>query len=183
MKEKAEGVIRLGGWDPTLPGAADWQKRLVALTSQPGDAWAAPVTYASLQVLEQAVEGRARPQEVLDAIANAGPYQTIVGPVDLKTHVRGKQWAVGQWQSGQFVGVAPKRPAGCKPIVFPKPAWPGDAAASFSSSHVGRVSAATMPGTWRAIHSARNVTGLSARHGPVGLRAERQSRKYIHGPR
>jgi branched-chain amino acid transport system substrate-binding protein len=114
----------LGGWDPTVSGAADYQKRLVALTNQPGDAWAAPVTYASLQVLEQAIEkvGLDR-KKLLDAIANAGPYQTIVGPIDLKTHVRGKQWSVGQWQGGQFVGVAPTDLPGAKPIVFPKPAW------------------------------------------------------------
>jgi branched-chain amino acid transport system substrate-binding protein len=124
MKEKAEGVMGLGGWDPTVPGAADYQKRLVALTNQPGDAWAAPVTYASLQVLEQAIEkvGLDR-KKLLDAIANSGPYQTIVGPIDLKTHVRGKQWSVGQWQGGQFVGVAPTDLPGAKPIVFPKPAW------------------------------------------------------------
>ena len=89
-----------------------------------GDAWAAPVTYASLQVLEQAIEkvGLDR-KKLLDAIANSGPYQTIVGPIDLKTHVRGKQWSVGQWQSGEFVGVAPGDLPGAKPIVFPKPAW------------------------------------------------------------
>jgi len=43
-KEKAQGVMGLGGWDPNAPGAEDYQKRLVALTNQPGDAWAAPVT-------------------------------------------------------------------------------------------------------------------------------------------
>src|SRR6266511_4211344 len=124
MKEKAEGVMGLGGWDAKAPGAEDYQKRLVALTNQPGDAWAAPVTYASLQVLEQAIEkvGLDR-KKLLDAIANGGPYQTIVGPVDLKTHVRGKQWSVGQWQGGQFVGVGPSDLPGAKPIVFPKPAW------------------------------------------------------------
>ena len=124
MKEKAEGVMGIGGWDPKAPGAEDYLKRLVALTNQPGDAWAAPVTYASLQVLEQAIEkvGLDR-KKLLDAIANSGPYQTIVGPIDLKTHVRGKQWSVGQWQSGEFVGVAPGDLPGAKPIVFPKPAW------------------------------------------------------------
>jgi len=124
MKEKAEGVMGIGGWDPKAPGAEDYLKRLVALTNQPGDAWAAPVTYASLQVLEQAIEkvGLDR-KKLLDAIANSGPYPTIVGPIDLKTHVRGKQWSVGQWQSGEFVGVAPGDLPGAKPIVFPKPAW------------------------------------------------------------
>jgi branched-chain amino acid transport system substrate-binding protein len=125
FKEKAQGVLGLGGWDPTVPGAAEYQKRLEDLTKQAGDAWAAPVTYASLQVLEQAIEkvGLDR-KKVLDAIINAGPYQTIVGPIDLKTHIRGKQWSVGQWQGGKFVGVAATDLPGAKPIVFPKPAWP-----------------------------------------------------------
>ena len=72
------------------------------------------MTYASLQVLEQAIEkaGTLDRKKVLDAIANGGPYETIVGPIDLKTHIRGKQFGVGQWQNGQFVGVAPDRPAG-----------------------------------------------------------------------
>ena len=82
------------------------------------------MTYASLQVLEQAIQkGGLDRKKLLDAIANAGPYQTIVGPIDLKTHVRGKQFSVGQWQNGQFVGVGPADLAGAKPIVFPKPAW------------------------------------------------------------
>jgi len=125
MKEKAEGVMGIGGWDPKAPGAEDYLKRLVALTNQPGDAWAAPVTYASLQVLEQAIEkaGTLDRKKVLDAVENGGPYQTIVGPVDLKTHIRGKQWGVGQWQNGQFVGIAPSDIPGAKPIIFPKPAW------------------------------------------------------------
>ena len=56
LNEKAQGVLGIGGWDPTVPGAQDYVKRLQALTGQTGDGWAAPVTYASLQVLEQAIE-------------------------------------------------------------------------------------------------------------------------------
>ena len=62
-------------------------------------------------------------RKLLDAIENGGPYPTIVGPIDLKTHVRGKQWGAGQWQGGQFVGIAPADLPGAKPIIFPKPAW------------------------------------------------------------
>jgi branched-chain amino acid transport system substrate-binding protein len=125
LKEKANAVLGLGGWDPTVPGAQDYAKRVQALTGQPSDGWAAPVTYASLQLLEQAIEkaGTLDRKKVLDAIANGGPYQTIVGPIDLKTHIRGKQFGVGQWQNGEFVGIGPSDLPGAKPIVFPKPAW------------------------------------------------------------
>jgi branched-chain amino acid transport system substrate-binding protein len=125
FKDKATGVLGLGGWDPAAPGAEDYQKRLIAVAGTPGDAWAAPVTYASLQVLEQAIEkaGSLDRKKVLAAIENGGPYQTIVGPIDLKTHIRGKQFGVGQWQGGKFVGVAPADLPGAKPLIFPKPAW------------------------------------------------------------
>jgi branched-chain amino acid transport system substrate-binding protein len=125
LKEKAQGVLGIGGWDPSVPGAQDYVKRLQGLTGQAGDGWAAPVTYASLQVLEQAIEkaGTLDRKKVLDVIVNGGPYQTIVGPIDLKTHIRGKQFNVGQWQNGEFVGIGPADLHGAKPIVFPKPEW------------------------------------------------------------
>ena len=125
FKDKANGVLGIGGWDPTLPGAQEYVQRQMALLNRQADGWAAPVTYASLQVLEQAIEkaGTLDRKKVLDTIVNDGPWQTIVGPIDLKTHIRGKQWGVGQWQNGQFVGVAPADLPGAKPMIFPKPAW------------------------------------------------------------
>jgi branched-chain amino acid transport system substrate-binding protein len=125
FKDKANGVLGIGGWDPTVPGAQEYVQRQKALLNREADGWAAPVTYASLQVLEQAIEkaGTLDRKKVLDTIVNDGPWQTIVGPVDLKSHIRGKQWGVGQWQNGQFVGIAPADLPGAKPIIFPKPAW------------------------------------------------------------
>ena len=111
----------------TLPGAEDYRASGSdrGCSTRAADGWAAPVTYASLQVLEQAIEkaGTLDRKKVLDTIDNDGPWQTIVGPIDLKTHIRGKQWGVGQWQGGKFVGIAPSDLPGAKPIVFPKPAW------------------------------------------------------------
>src|SRR4029077_15881454 len=109
----------------TVPGAQDYVQRQKALLGREADGWAAPVNYASLQLLEQAIEkaGALDRKKVLDAIENGGPYQTIGGPIDLKTHIRGKQFGAGQWQGGQFVGVAPADLHGAKPIIFPKPAW------------------------------------------------------------
>jgi branched-chain amino acid transport system substrate-binding protein len=125
FKDKVQGVIGIGGWDPNLPGAADYYKRQVAVTGHAPDGWASPVTYASLQILEQAIEkaGTLDRKKVLDTIANGGPWQTISGPIDLKTHIREKQWGAGQWQNGQFVGVSPSDMPNVKPVIFPKPAW------------------------------------------------------------
>jgi len=125
FKEKAQGVLGLGGWDPGVAGAQDYYKRQTALAGHAPDGWASPVTYASLQILEQAIEkaGTLDRKKVLDTIANGGPWNTIVGPVDLKTHIREHQWGTGQWQDGQYVGVSPSSMPGAKPVVFPKPAW------------------------------------------------------------
>lgn len=125
FKEKANGVLGIGGWNPDLPGAMDYYKRQVAVTGHPPDGWASPLTYASLQILEQAIEkaGTLDRKKVTDTIANGGPWQTISGPIDLKTHIHEHQWGVGQWQNGQFVGIAPGDMAGAKPVIFPKPAW------------------------------------------------------------
>jgi branched-chain amino acid transport system substrate-binding protein len=123
--DKAEGVLGMGGWDPMLPGAQDFVGRHAAVTGRAPDNWASPVTYASLQVLEQVIErvGTLDRQKVLETISNDGPWQTVVGPVDLKDHIRGKQWGVGQWQNARFVGISPSDLPGAKPVVFPKPAW------------------------------------------------------------
>jgi branched-chain amino acid transport system substrate-binding protein len=125
FKEKAEGVFGIGGWNPNLSGAQDYYKRQVALTGHAPVGWASPVTYASLQILEQAIEkaGTLDRAKVLETIANGGPWDTISGPIDLKTHIREKQWGVGQWQHGQFVGVSPVDSPGAQPILFPKPTW------------------------------------------------------------
>jgi branched-chain amino acid transport system substrate-binding protein len=125
FKDKAQGVLGIGGWDPNLPGAQDYYKRQVALTGHAPDGWASPVTYASLQILEQAIEkaGTLDRKKIIDTIANGGPWDTICGPIDMKTHIREKQWGVGQWQQGQFVGIAPAEMANAQPVVFPKPAW------------------------------------------------------------
>jgi branched-chain amino acid transport system substrate-binding protein len=125
FKDKVQGVLGIGGWNPNLPGAQDYYKRQQAVTGHAPDGWASPVTYASLQILEQAIEkaGTLNRKQVLDTIANGGPWDTIVGPVDMKTHIREKQWGAGQWQNGHFVGVAPSDMPGAQPVVFPKPAW------------------------------------------------------------
>lgn len=125
FKDKIQGVMGIGGWDPSLPGAQDYYSRQLAATGHAPDGWASPVTYASLQILEQAIEkaGTLDRKKVLDTIANGGPWQTITGLVDLKTHIREHQWGVGQWQNGQFVGISPSAMPNAKAAVFPKPGW------------------------------------------------------------
>lgn len=121
---KAEGVLGIGGWDPTTPAAKDYFKRHVEVTKGEPDRWASPVTYASLQVLEQAIEaaGTLDRAKVLEQLRTR-TFKTLVGDFDLKTQIRGKQFWVGQWQKGEFVGLEPADLHGAGKLVFPKPNW------------------------------------------------------------
>ena len=83
-----------------------------------------PVTYASLQILQQAIErvGRVDRAAVIKEI-QTGAFDTIVGPVKLQNNLRVDGWQVGQWQAGEYYGLAPATLPGARPVMFPKPAW------------------------------------------------------------
>lgn len=119
-----EGVIGIGGWNPDEPGSQDYFKRHVALTGQEPDRWASPMTYASLQMLQQAIErvGRIDRAAVIKEL-QTGTFQTIVGPIKLVNNLYTKTWYLGQWQNGEYYGIAPATLPGAHQLVFPKPAW------------------------------------------------------------
>ena len=75
---------------------------------QEPDRWAGPITYASLQMLQQAIErvGRIDRAAVIKEL-QTGTFQTIVGPIKLKDNMYPDTWYVGQWQNGEFYGLAP----------------------------------------------------------------------------
>jgi branched-chain amino acid transport system substrate-binding protein len=119
-----EGVLGIGGWDPSLPATHEYFERHKAVTGREPDRWASPVTYASLQVLQQAIEraGTLDRAAVIKEIAT-GSFETVVGPLKFEDNQRKLQWLVGQWQGGEFYGVSPASMAGAKAIEFPKPTW------------------------------------------------------------
>ena len=51
-----EGVMGIGGWNPDAPESKNYIKRHMEATGQKPDGWASPITYASLQMLQQAIE-------------------------------------------------------------------------------------------------------------------------------
>ena len=55
-----------------------------------------------------------------------GSFETILGQVKLEDNLYKTNWWVGQWQNGEFHGVAPAAPPGARPITFPKSAWKAD---------------------------------------------------------
>jgi len=124
MGASAEDVMGMGSWNAkTSPAAKAYFEAHVKRSGKEPDRWASGHAWAGLQIMQQAIEKVGLDRKAIRDYLAATEFQTIVGPIDLKTHVRGKQWSVGQWQSGEFVGVAPGDLPGAKPIVFPKPAW------------------------------------------------------------
>lgn len=120
----ADGVMGTGGWNPDLPSAKAFFERHVALIGHEPDRWASPLTYASLQMLQQAIErvGKIDRAAVIKEL-QTGTFQTIVGPIKLKDNLYPSPWYVGQWQNGEYYGVGPATLPGARPILFPKPPW------------------------------------------------------------
>ena len=123
-----DGVMGIGGWNADAQASKDYFKRHVEMTGQEPDWWASPITYASLQVLQQAIErvGDIDRAAVIKEL-QTGTFDTVVGPVKFKNNLYEDTWYVGQWQHGDFQGIAPASLPGAHPIMFPKPPWHADA--------------------------------------------------------
>jgi branched-chain amino acid transport system substrate-binding protein len=122
--QNAEGVLGIGGWNADSPALKDYFKRHVEALGREPDRWASPITYASLQVLQQAIErvGKVDRAAVIKEI-QTGSFDTIIGKVKLEGGLLKDVWDVGQWQGGEFYGVAPAAMAGARPVAVPKPEW------------------------------------------------------------
>jgi branched-chain amino acid transport system substrate-binding protein len=117
--DKVNGIFGLGAWNPDGPGVKQYVERHKAVNKgQEPDRWASSNTYASLQVLQQAIEqvGEIDRAKITDAIKN-GTFKTILGDTKLDSGVLRKVWFVGQWQNGEYVGVAPADMPGVKPAI------------------------------------------------------------------
>lgn len=120
----AEGVMGPGGVDFDSPAIQDYFARHKAFSGQEPDRFASTVQYAALQVLQQSIErvGKVDRAAVTQEI-KTGSFDTILGPVKLENQLFTNLWWVGQWQNGEFYGIAPSNKKGAKPAILPKPAW------------------------------------------------------------
>lgn len=123
FQANAEGVMGIGGSDAALPGIKWYIGHHKEIIGREPDRWASPITYASLQVLQQAIErvGKIDRAAVIKEI-NTGSFDTIIGKVKLENGLNRNIWAVGQWQGADFFGIAPLNKQGAKPAIA-KPAW------------------------------------------------------------
>jgi branched-chain amino acid transport system substrate-binding protein len=121
----AEGVMGIGGWDGDSPAIKAYlAKHKEANGGKEPDRWASAVTYAGLQMLQQAIErvGKIDRAAVIKEL-QSGTFDTVVGEMKLKDNLPTKYWWVGQWQNGEFYGIGPASNHGAKSAVVPKPAW------------------------------------------------------------
>ncbi|MCX2728302.1 amino acid ABC transporter substrate-binding protein [Thermomicrobium sp. 4228-Ro] len=122
-----EGIIGIGGVDPRQPGLVDYYRRHQEQTGREPDRSASPICYASLQVLQQALQrvGRIDRQALIREIAS-GSFDTIIGTVRFQENIFFHRWQVGQWQryrdAFEFLVVWPPEVAAASPLV-PKPHW------------------------------------------------------------
>lgn len=122
----AEGVMGIGGWSGDSPAIKDYLARHKAASANGAepDRWASAVTYASLQMLQQAIErvGKIDRAAVIKDL-QTGTFDTVIGKIKLENNMPTKYWWVGQWQGGEFYGIGPAANEGARSAVVPKPAW------------------------------------------------------------
>ena len=123
---QAEGVMGMGGVNPDDPAFAAFAEAHMEFAGQGPDFWASAATYATLEILGQAIEAtgskdRAVVMEYLQD--NSNVYETVLGPVqfnDMNDNER--YWTVGQWQDGVFRGVASRGRDGVSDVIL-KDGW------------------------------------------------------------
>ena len=97
----AEGVMGVGGSNADLPGIKWYIQHHKEIIGREPDRWASPITYASLQVLQQAIErvGKIDRAAIIREI-NTGSFELKTGPqkkskadlcVDLHPYIAAKQ--------------------------------------------------------------------------------------------
>lgn len=121
--EKSEGITVMGGINPDDPTFQAYRKRHKDVTGLDSDYWANPVMYASLQVLQQAIEktGSKDRAAVVETIKR-GAFDTVIGKISFENNILRKVWTVGQWRNGVVQGVGGLNVDGIKAPVK-KRAW------------------------------------------------------------
>ncbi|MFN4099303.1 MAG: amino acid ABC transporter substrate-binding protein [Pararhodobacter sp.] len=105
-----EGVLGMGGVNADDPAFQAFAEAHTALAGQGPDFWASAATYASLEILGQAIEAAGtldRPTVLAYLQDRSNSYDTILGPVEFnENNDNERYWTVGQWQDGVFRGVS-----------------------------------------------------------------------------
>ncbi len=121
--DNAEGVLSLGGIDTSNEALMDYRQRHTDFIGQAPDFWASQMTYAGLEMLEEAIKRVGLDRDAVAEELSTGTFTTILGETKLENNQLRDLWWTGQWQSGVFVAIEPSGRKGASDIVLPKQAW------------------------------------------------------------
>jgi branched-chain amino acid transport system substrate-binding protein len=122
-----DGVFGQWALTPKMPypGAKEFFESYKKMYGKEAAMGGEPAAYASLQILEQAIQkvGDLDRAKIRDVIAK-GTFDTVIGPMRFEKGVN-VQWPgdIGQWQKGVYEVMMPKQFRTAAPI-YPKPNWP-----------------------------------------------------------
>ena len=123
FKNTAEGILGAGGINPDTPELKAYFKRHKEVTGKDADYWASAVTYASFEILGQAIEAvGSKDRKAVTEYIKKHEFKTVIGPVKFDNQNSARFWTVGQWQGDKFYGVSSEGRPGARPIID-KPAW------------------------------------------------------------
>lgn len=119
-----EGIMGVGGTNADDPRFKEFYKKHVELGGAEPDRFTNINIYSSLQILQQAIE-RAGTLDRAAVIAEIkkGTFDTANGAMKFTDQQWRDLWFTGQWQNGQYYGVAPAGKPGARKVLLPKPAW------------------------------------------------------------
>jgi len=120
---KAEGVMAIGGVNADSPAIQAYFARHTEVIGSPPDSWASAITYASLEMLQQAVARVGLDHAALAQELSTGTFETVIGTVKLEDNQLRDLWWVGQWQGDAFRAVSPADKPGASTPIIPKPEW------------------------------------------------------------
>ena len=119
----AQGILGAGGVNADDPKWKAYVEAHKKATGKAPDSWASPVAYATYEILEQAIEAvGTKDRKAVTEYIKSHTFNTVIGPVTYKNQNNDAYWTVGQWQNGQFVGVASTGRPGVKAPVA-KTGW------------------------------------------------------------
>jgi len=114
---KINNVLGAGGTNVDDPKIAEYRKAHKDITGDTADYWASANTYASLQILEQAIVGAATlDRNVVTQYIKDNSFDTVMGTLSFENQVSHTYWSVGQWQDGVFRGVKGSNVDGAVPV-------------------------------------------------------------------
>ena len=104
---KINHVLGAGGTNVDDPKIAEYRKAHLEVTGKEPDYWASAKTYASLQILQQAITGAGTTdRDTVTQFIKDNTFDTVMGTIDFDEENDSKKfWTVGQWQDGVFRGV------------------------------------------------------------------------------